>query len=460
MECPGNGLFRIHATTPIITILALIPVLVVAFDRIGIETNLTDPTTVGYASIGGTALAILLGLLVPLAVKYLADRGIIFRSPDYATPEVPISGDFITGDQMSTASGLRFGEGTSPGMGSYDTDTRPVGAQATLTVRSGSQSGQSFNLRGGVTTIGRSSESAVVLDNPTVSRHHARITQEGGGYFLEDVGSSSGTFLNGSQIRGRERLSSGSIIRIGNTEVNFEAPVAAGAGVTQVGTPQQSAGDTMVLGATRGAAWLLVQKGTQAGQSFVLHGDTNTIGRSSDCVVRLEDPAVSNSHALICKVDERYVLYDAGSSGGTRVNGQSMTGGILREGSRINLGSSELEFSVVEVGAPASPGVTMVLQQEKRGTLLVRSGPAAGQSFPIGDEMVIGREPGPGGAAINDPAISRRHALVRQTGEGYTIYDLGSANGTVVDGTRLLGRTLQNEDTIEVGATVLQFGQS
>ena len=137
-----------------------------------------------------------------------------------------------------------------------------------------------------------------------------------------------------------------------------------------------------------------------------------------------------------------------------------MTGGTLREGSRITLGSSELEFSLIEGGAPASPGETIVLSQEKRGTLLVRSGPGAGQSFTLGAETVIGREPGPGGVALSDPAVSRRHALVKQTGEGYAIYDLGSANGTVVDGDQLQGRTLQNEDTIELGATALKFGQS
>jgi pSer/pThr/pTyr-binding forkhead associated (FHA) protein len=99
-------------------------------------------------------------------------------------------------------------------------------------------------------------------------------------------------------------------------------------------------------------------------------------------------------------------------------------------------------------------------QQERRGAPLVRSGPAAGQSITLGDDLVIGREPGSGGAVLSDPSVSRRHAVVRKSQDGYVIYDLGSSNGTIVDGVKLSGRPLRNGDSIELGASVLQFGQA
>ena len=61
---------------------------------------------------------------------------------------------------------------------------------------------------------------------------------------------------------------------------------------------------------------------------------------------------------------------------------------------------------------------------------------------------------------IETLSVSRRHLEVQREGDSYILTDLGSANGTFVDGIKLSGRTLRNGDTIEVGATVLKFGQS
>ena len=74
--------------------------------------------------------------------------------------------------------------------------------------------------------------------------------------------------------------------------------------------------------------------------------------------------------------------------------------------------------------------------------------------------MVIGRDPGPGGAVLNDPSVSRRHAFVRKLPQGYVLYELASANGTVIDGAKLSGQTLRHGDIIQVGGTTLQFGEA
>ena len=85
-------------------------------------------------------------------------------------------------------------------------------------------------------------------------------------------------------------------------------------------------------------------------------------------------------------------------------------------------------------------------------TLEVTSGPAAGQSVELGDELVIGREDA--GLVIDDPEISRRHARVSPVDGGVVVEDLGSTNGTFVNGERPSEPvTLKESATIRVGPT-------
>jgi putative peptide zinc metalloprotease protein len=72
-------------------------------------------------------------------------------------------------------------------------------------------------------TIGRADDNAVRLDDPAVSRHHARIRAGAGGPVVEDVGSSHGTWLDGRRLDGRRRpLRDGSRIRLGDQELRVE----------------------------------------------------------------------------------------------------------------------------------------------------------------------------------------------------------------------------------------------
>jgi pSer/pThr/pTyr-binding forkhead associated (FHA) protein len=58
-------------------------------------------------------------------------------------------------------------------------------------------------------TIGRKRDNQLVLPRLEVSRHHARLVQRQGWLFIEDLGSTSGTLVNGVDIRGQRRLHSG-----------------------------------------------------------------------------------------------------------------------------------------------------------------------------------------------------------------------------------------------------------
>lgn len=93
--------------------------------------------------------------------------------------------------------------------------------------------------------------------------------------------------------------------------------------------------------------------------------------------------------------------------------------------------------------------------------LVVRRGPQPEKTFALTQElMVIGRE-ALGDITINDPEVSRQHARLRRQGENYTIEDLGSTNGTFVNGARITGtHVLSNGDVIGLGETVTLMYQA
>ncbi len=67
-------------------------------------------------------------------------------------------------------------------------------------------------------TIGRETDNTIVIDDPSVSRYHCRIDDNGNGtYLLQDLGSSNGTFVNGQIIYGSVELQSTDIVKIGST---------------------------------------------------------------------------------------------------------------------------------------------------------------------------------------------------------------------------------------------------
>ncbi len=70
--------------------------------------------------------------------------------------------------------------------------------------------------------IGRADRCHVVLDDTYVSQMHARIFARNGAYVLEDLGSTNGTYLNGRQLRGAERLKVADVIRIGDSEYRYQ----------------------------------------------------------------------------------------------------------------------------------------------------------------------------------------------------------------------------------------------
>src|SRR5512133_3501634 len=88
--------------------------------------------------------------------------------------------------------------------------------------------------------------------------------------------------------------------------------------------------------------------------------------------------------------------------------------------------------------------------------LIMRSGPTPGAAFALeGDQMTIGRD-STNEIVINDAEVSRRHARLTFQGGKYVLEDLGSTNGTFVNGQRLAGpRVLKPGEVVSFGEQII-----
>jgi hypothetical protein len=87
---------------------------------------------------------------------------------------------------------------------------------------------------------------------------------------------------------------------------------------------------------------------------------------------------------------------------------------------------------------------------------VMRSGPTPGVTFPLeGDQLIIGRDSS-NSVAINDAEISRKHSRLSFQGGKYVLEDLGSTNGTFVNGQRLAGPVvLKPGDVVSLGEQIV-----
>jgi pSer/pThr/pTyr-binding forkhead associated (FHA) protein len=88
--------------------------------------------------------------------------------------------------------------------------------------------------------------------------------------------------------------------------------------------------------------------------------------------------------------------------------------------------------------------------------VVVKTGPEAGRRVELGIDVVIGRQDAD--LVLEDPEVSRRHAVLRRSGESVVIEDLDSTNGTFVEGERIRKPiTLGPGDQVRVGRTTLEI---
>ena len=91
-----------------------------------------------------------------------------------------------------------------------------------LIFQNGQFAGRALMLHQGVTTIGRGPGNDLLLSDGSVSRMHARLSFARGVWYLEDMGSSNGVFVNRKLVKSQLSLQHGDIVNFGNLEARFE----------------------------------------------------------------------------------------------------------------------------------------------------------------------------------------------------------------------------------------------
>ena len=218
-----------------------------------------------------------------------------------------------------------------------------------------------------------------------------------------------------------------------------------------VPTPSQTM--AMHPDVSRSMAWLVVTGGPSEGKSLQLKEGNNTIGRSLDNDLQIDDASVSRSHAMLSVREDQFTLVDLGSAGGTRIGDHRISGRPVGTGSAIVIGQTRLSLvSVDAFQGGASSGATMVGSPSGSSlSLVAQSGPDAGRSFLLtSSQNIIGRDPS-AQVVLTDPTVSRRHAMVRVDADRTTISDLGSQSGTQVDGEIITGVRVSVGDRVVIG---------
>ena len=202
-------------------------------------------------------------------------------------------------------------------------------------------------LPGGVKLIvGREKGCDILLEEPTISRRHCRLEMDAAGNFsVFDLGSSSGTRVNGARVtsgpvRARDRIG------IGALEFQLEVAIDAG----QAEAPRAPAGP-----AARGGATWVLSASDERGQFVRFTLDcasaprTWVIGRAAEATdLVIANSTVSAQHAALrCQPGGRLEIQDKGSSNGTTLNGQRVGEAWMPidASSRLKFGACEIKLT-------------------------------------------------------------------------------------------------------------------
>ncbi|HEX4136386.1 MAG TPA: FHA domain-containing protein [Bryobacteraceae bacterium] len=258
--------------------------------------------------------------------------------------------------------------------------------------------------------VGSAGDCDIVVNDSAVSGRHCRLSFQADTFVLEDLGSTNGTFINGHRLAPNQPF---------------------------VASPQ----DEVTLGRRILMPW---PGGRQAPRAPDPGPDAQiiTIGRSPESNVHLDYGMVSWNHARILRDDGGWTIEDLNSRNGTALNriDNRIQRAPLRPEDEIYLGSYKIPASRILAKKHLTQGEDTFERVNFRG-----------------EQMVLGRDPSCD-YPLDYPMISWQHAILRRTADGICVEDLGSRNGTFVNGQRVTGKTIiRPGQEIGLGSFRFQF---
>lgn len=195
----------------------------------------------------------------------------------------------------------------------------------------------------------------------------------------------------------------------------------------------------------------------------LLSAGVNRIGTAAEGAVVLSGHALNPLHCEIHVTGTGANLQVPQGGGPVAVNGKPVEHIMaLRSGDQIDIGAVVATFAPLEpergTAAPdvarhadEDTGATRVRAALPRFVLRGISGAVADRAFPVGGPVVIGRAP-ECDITLPDDEISRRHALVKPVGDGLSVEDLDSSNGTYINDRRVQHGFLSPGDALRLDA--------
>ncbi len=327
-------------------------------------------------------------------------------------------------------------------------------------------SGRTFNITAKGLIVGRDqTKCQIVLADDQVSRQHAWVgLNDAGQIVLRDRESANGSFVNQKRVQ-EAILKPNDLVSFGGGgkhqfRVESYAPVAVAPPVRKTATDaddgqvhtslvsqadiaaaqqqDRSVGGTVAIKLTdvmaRPHVELIVDK--FAVKSEDIPDEGLVVGRDpARCKMLLDHVSVSAVHAVLALKGDKVELTDQ-SANGTFVNGIRVKSAELHDGDYITFGRYSGKSLIFRSGLDP--------QLKMENIDLTK------------DHLVIGRDPGCD-VVIAHPVVSKKHAeIVKQNGKSL-IVDLGSVNGTFVNGIRVKRHELQELDRVVIGPSELHF---
>lgn len=273
-----------------------------------------------------------------------------------------------------------------------------MGVRLTVKMKSGSGAeSKTVLLDEEIITFGRDQTCQVVLAQQAVSRNHARISRDGTLFFLEDLGSSFGTQVNGQKLpKGEKRLlRNGDIIAIAQFDVTFDR-------VADVSTEENDSSNKtsflsrkvvkdVMKGLAAGGenAYFRIMNGSAEGQRIeIADAQEYIFGRdATEADIVLNDDLVSRKHVKVRRDWSGTHVEDLGSRNGIKLNKKRTRKATIKDRDELEIGGVRLLF-IDPTEVREDPVVLPSSTDDDEGTLSVKADEESPPSVEVQQEDV------------------------------------------------------------------------
>lgn len=263
--------------------------------------------------------------------------------------------------------------------------------------------------------IGFAADNDLVVPVPQVSSYHASLAPTPQGYLVRDLHSTNGTLVNGQRIE-TALVNLGDKISLGSYEFTLDERLLRRVDALTASPSSPPSPDEAPI----------------------------TIGRGEECDIVLDAPQISRVHVRLTPLgDGSWRLEDLESANGTALNDRNhqITRAIVTDLDVLFLGSYRFPLNRVQE----------FLHSDEP------SLPSGALSLPRNQPLVTFGRGADNDIVLDTPQISRYHARLLFTADAVFLEDLGSANGTFVEGNRITRTQVKTDQTISLGTFALRL---